>query len=71
MIFGDYCRAKCTAPARFIGDGLCLYVSCQSNDFFIDEVDPAGEANPSLVHPTLRECMAATAGMRTRHRRTP
>jgi hypothetical protein len=38
--FGDVCRAKCTAPARYFGYGKCLYISAQDNDFGVDDALP-------------------------------
>ena len=48
---GDICRAKCTAPARYIGNGRCLYVSATTNDIGEDNAQPAtgGENNLPLV----------------------
>lgn len=37
--FGDFVRAKCSAPARAIGNGKCLYVSAMSNDLCKDDID--------------------------------
>lgn len=37
--FGDLCRAKCGAPARYIGYGKALYVSSTTNELVIDDAD--------------------------------
>ena len=37
---GDICRAKCTAPARYLRDGKCMYICCQDNDLSIDDALP-------------------------------
>lgn len=37
--FGDLVRAKCTAPARAIGNGKCVYVSAMCNELCVDDID--------------------------------
>jgi hypothetical protein len=40
---GAYCRAKCSAPARYIGFGKCLYVSAMTNELIVNEArEPDG-----------------------------
>ena len=39
--WGDYCRAKCSAPARYVGNGKCVYVSAMCNDLSHDDAAPA------------------------------
>lgn len=36
---GDLVRAKCTAQARAIGNGKCVYVSAMSNELCVDDID--------------------------------
>ncbi len=38
---GDICRAKCSAPARYLADERCLYVSAMCNELSEDEACPA------------------------------
>ena len=33
--FGQPCRSKCGASARYFGDGMCLFISGQGHDFYI------------------------------------
>lgn len=43
MKFGDVCRARCSAPARYIGSGKALFVSAMDNDLGInDAIEPIG-----------------------------
>jgi hypothetical protein len=58
MRFGDTCRAKNGAPARFIGYGFCMYVSAQSNCVHIAEAVPSTGGEERLPLPmdkTLRQ----------------
>jgi hypothetical protein len=43
VAFGDFVRAKCSAPARAIGNGKCVYVSAMCNDLSVDDIDMAAE----------------------------
>ena len=47
MEIGDFCRAECGAPARYIGHSRCLYVSASTNDICEDYAKPwtGGEGN--------------------------
>jgi len=49
---GDICRARCTAPARYLQDGLCLFVSAQDNDLGIDVAAPATGGEDRLPLPS-------------------
>jgi hypothetical protein len=51
---GDKCRARCGAPARFAGFGMCCYVSALDNEIAVDRVDPSGTASDTLPHPSDR-----------------
>jgi len=51
MKVGDRCRSKHGSPARYIGDGLCLWVCAQDNDLGVSEVGP-GEPSETLPHPS-------------------
>lgn len=55
LAYGDYCRARCTAPARYAGFGMCAFISAQDNSVTVDRVDPEGEPNPSLPHVSDRD----------------
>lgn len=37
---GDVCRARCTAPARYLGNGQCVFVSAMGNEVEMDEARP-------------------------------
>ena len=50
MKIGDFCRARCTAPARYIGNGRCLYVSASTNDICEDDSRPATGGESRLPH---------------------
>lgn len=39
--FGDFCRATCSAPARYFGHGMCLWVSSMCNDLMVTEAAEA------------------------------
>ena len=54
---GDRCRARYTAPARYLGDGLCVYVSAQHSGRMIDEVGD-GAPSPDLPHVSDEELKA-------------
>jgi hypothetical protein len=51
---GDFCRALCTAPARYIVNGMCMYVSCQDNSLDVTQVYPSMEAeeDSGLPYPS-------------------
>lgn len=58
MRFGDTCRALCGAPARYVGFGICAYVSGQSNCVHLNPAIPAcgGEDHlPLPMDKTLRK----------------
>ena len=60
--FGDCCRARCSAPARYLSQGLCMYVSAMCNDFGIDQAElPTGgeERFPLPSWDALRAADAA------------
>jgi hypothetical protein len=61
--FGDIVRAKCTAPARYIDDGLCMVVSSMSNQLFVDEVKEhwQSEEHKDPIVPTDQELLGANA----------
>jgi hypothetical protein len=52
MQFGQFCRAKCSAPARYIALGKCLYVSAQDNSLCVDDARPAVGGEDRLPHPS-------------------
>lgn len=49
--WGDVCRAKCSAPARYIGNGKCIYISSMGNERGVDDAEPprGGEETFPLV----------------------
>ena len=59
--FAEACRARCGAPARFIGDGLCLFISAMSNDLCVDMALPAIGGELSLPLPTAGPRLAGGA----------
>jgi hypothetical protein len=63
MKFGDYCRSRGGAPARYVGRGFCLYVSAMTNDLMIDKAAPADGSEWQFPMPTDRECCAASSGL--------
>ena len=68
---GDLCRAKCTAPARYLGGGKCVYVSAMDNSLNIDDVEPPtgregacplpGDDDLSLIEAVRREALEEAA----------
>jgi hypothetical protein len=63
MKLGDYCRAKNGAPARYVTDDLCVYVSAQDNDVFVAHVGD-GAPNPALPHVGDEALLVAAAMLR-------
>ncbi len=63
MKTGDYCRAKCHAPARYLTDGLCTWISSQSNDLCVSEAGPK-TMKPDLPMPSEGEVFACLAGLK-------
>lgn len=62
LSFGDICRARCTAPARYLGNGKCLFVSAMCNELCIDDAaSPTGEES-NFPLPTDDELRAALEG---------
>lgn len=58
---GDRCRGKCSAPARYVGQGLCLFVSAQDNSLAVDfAVEPTG-GEDALPAPSDEELDGAKA----------
>ena len=52
--FGAPCRARCSAPARYIGFGKCLYVSAMCNDLGVDLAkEPTGNESDFPLPSTL------------------
>lgn len=52
---GALCRARCGPPARYLGGGLALFVSCQGNDLFRDEAAPPVAGEGGFPLPTDEE----------------
>ncbi len=52
---GDVCRAKCSAPARYIGGGKCLFVSSMCNGLSTDDARPATGGEERFPLPTDAE----------------
>lgn len=49
--FGDICRAKSGSPARYLQDGLCLFVSSMSNDLIITKAAPKQKGEEQFPLP--------------------
>lgn len=64
MRFGDVCRASCSAPARYLNDGLCVWISCMSNDVMVTEAAEATGGEARFPLPTDEMLHAAGAGVR-------
>jgi hypothetical protein len=54
---GKRCRAKCTAPARYIGFGKCLYVSAMTNELCVDWATPPKGNESKLPLPSFWDVM--------------
>ena len=52
MEFGDVCRARCTAPARYIKDGVCGYISSMCNDLCCDIAESPTGGEMELPFPS-------------------
>lgn len=63
MKFGDVCRTKSGAPALYVDDDMCLYVSAMTNELMVTEAAPPIGGEVELPLPTHRECQAAYWGM--------
>ena len=62
---GAFCRAACSAPARYIGDGWCIFVSAVDNNLCLDRVNPAGLLPPKgAVLPHIEAARGALVAMR-------
>ena len=60
--FGQTCRAKCGAAARYFGDGMCLFFAGQGDEFYIGTAVPSCGTDGSLPLPSddaLRGARAA------------
>ena len=55
--FGDRCRALCSAPARYIEQGYCLYLSSQDHElnFDLTDMNPCNPPPSNLSYPSDRE----------------
>lgn len=49
---GDGCRARCSAPARYLGNGKCLFVSAMTNELCVDEATEATGGEERLPLPS-------------------
>jgi hypothetical protein len=65
--FGDECRAACTAPARYLDDGLCVWVSAQNNDIMVSPTDGNGPQTANGLPLVSDEALEAAMAMH-RHR---
>lgn len=66
--FGDVCRARCTAPARYFGDGFCLYISAQDNELGICKACARVDAEENIPLLYERELAVCACGyLRGRH----
>lgn len=56
MKLGDVCRAKCTAPARYLKDGRCLFIPVlDPNEFQEDDAIPPKGGEERFPLPTDEE----------------
>jgi hypothetical protein len=62
---GDVCRARCTAPARYLAEDLCLYVSAMSNDLSVDVAEEQSVVFANPVLPSDEAVAGALAVMRS------
>ena len=60
---GDICRAKCSAPARYLGGGKCLFVSSMCNALCVDDARPATGGESALPLPTDAEVAEHAEGV--------
>lgn len=63
MMTGDVCRAKCGAPARYVGFGVALYVSAMCNDLSADDAKPAKGGETRLPLPENDAVLAANSAL--------
>ena len=71
MNHGDICRARCGAPARYLKDGRCLYISAQDNDLGVDWAKEATGGEERLPLPSDDMLEGACAAGLTWLRKTP
>jgi len=69
MKFGDYCRTTHGAPARYMGEGLCVWISSQGNDVLVGRVrieDARAKTSLPYLDDDELKCFAAgySAGAR-------
>lgn len=49
---GDICRARCSAPARYLGQGKCVFISAMGNEVEMDEARPPGGGEERFPLPS-------------------
>jgi hypothetical protein len=59
--FGDICRAKCGAQARYLRDGKCLFVCAMDNDLSVDDAVPAAGGEEKFPLPSDEHLEGANA----------
>lgn len=52
MEYGQVCRARCKAPARYLANGKCLFLSAMDNSLNVDVALPATGDEDSFPLPT-------------------
>lgn len=62
LYIGDVCRAGCGAPARYSGNGTCLFISCQDNDLCMDLALPPTGGEEKFPLPLDSEIKAFIFG---------
>ena len=56
MKFGEMCRTKQGAPARYIGNGKALYVSAMDNDLVVSDAINRSGGEENFPLPSLKDC---------------
>jgi len=62
--FGAICKARCSAPARSLGNGRCLFVSAMCNELSEDESMPPQGGEERYPLPDDEELRLWLAGKR-------
>jgi hypothetical protein len=63
MKHGDLCRARCTAPARYLAAGKCMFVSAMCNELALAAAVPATGGEERFPLPSDEEMAGALAVM--------
>lgn len=60
---GDVCRTHVGSPARYIGQGRALYVSCQDNDLAVGQARPPTGRETEFPLPSDEEVARYEKGL--------